>query len=402
MQAATLDRARLTGWALPMGLFALATCVESLAWNQLNAFTPLYLRELGVHPAAVPGWTAAMSSLGWVLALPLAPFWGVWADRYSRKAVIVRSAVVEGIIFGGSALAQDPVTALVLRCLSGFILGNTGVMLAMQASATPATRLGLAVGVVGAGAPLGRAVGPALGALLIHQGGVRGMLVVDAAASFLVAGVLVWALREPARERPRALSVLQQLREALGEITGHALVWRLFVAMTIASAALWVVYPFVPILIGRRYLAGFDAATAIGLVLSASAAASAIASPLWGRVIDRHGHVRVLTLTSVASAVALVAAGLAPGLAWFAGAFVLYGAASVAIQTSVMALLARVVSPERRGAVLGQVLFPFYVGGLVGPLVGSLLLPAGQVALFTAAGLLTLAPILLIARAPRR
>src|SRR6202165_668763 len=170
-----------TSWAVVAVLFAATTCVESMSWNQLSAYTPLYLRELHVPAAQVPGWIAAMSSLGWILALPLAPFWGVFADRYSRKLIIVRSAAIEAIVFGGWALSTSPWMALFFRCLSGFILGNTGVMLAVQASTTPKQRLALAVGIVGAGSPAGRAVGPILGGLLVHLVDVRGVVVVDSA-----------------------------------------------------------------------------------------------------------------------------------------------------------------------------------------------------------------------------
>ncbi len=176
-----------SGWAVVAVLFAATTCVESMSWNQLSAYTPLYLRELHVPAAQVPAWIAAISSLGWIVALPLAPLWGVLADRYSRKAVIVRSAVIEAVIFAGWALSTDPLTALAFRSLNGFVLGNTGVMLAVQASTTPKQRLGLAIGIVAAGSPAGRAVGPILGALLVHLVDVRGMLLFDAGLSLVMA-----------------------------------------------------------------------------------------------------------------------------------------------------------------------------------------------------------------------
>ncbi len=131
-----------SGWAVVAVLFAATTCVESMSWTQLTAYTPLYLRELHVPASQIPSWIAAISSLGWIIALPLAPFWGVLADRYSRKAVIVRSAVLEAVIFAGWALSTGPLMALVFRSLNGLVLGNTGVMLAVQASTTTAfTRL---------------------------------------------------------------------------------------------------------------------------------------------------------------------------------------------------------------------------------------------------------------------
>src|SRR5260370_7366951 len=143
-----------------------------------------------------------MSSLGWILALPLAPFWGVLADRYRRKLVMVGSAAVEALVVGGWAVATSPVVALVFRSLNGFILGNTGVMLAVQASTTPKQRLALAIGIVGAGSPAGRALGPILGARLVHVIDLRGMLLVDSARSVRTPILLSLAFPHPAHQPP--------------------------------------------------------------------------------------------------------------------------------------------------------------------------------------------------------
>src|SRR5216684_4907564 len=210
----TSTRGTAAGWVAIAVLFAATTCVESMSWTQLTAYTPLYLRELHVPAAQVPSWIAAMSSLGWILALPLAPFWGVLADRYSRKLVIVRSAAIEALVFAGWALATSPVVALVFRSLNGFILGNTGVMLAVQASTTPKQRLALAIGIVGAGSPAGRALGPILGAALAHVIDVRGLLLFDAALSALMAVLLTVVMREGDHARPADLRVFSLLRGA--------------------------------------------------------------------------------------------------------------------------------------------------------------------------------------------
>jgi MFS transporter, DHA1 family, multidrug resistance protein len=382
------------GWAVIAVLFAATTCVESMSWTQLTAFTPLYLRELHVPAGQVPGWIAAMSSLGWILALPLAPFWGVLADRYSRKLVIVRSAVIEALVFGGWALSTSPWMALIFRSLNGFILGNTGVMLAVQASTTPKQRLALAVGIVGAGSPAGRALGPILGALLVHFVDVRGMLLFDAALSLVMAGLLMIVMRDTEHARPDDLRVFSLLRGAFAEIAGKPLVWRLFLATTITQVGLWTILPYVPIYISR--LAPTDAVTAVGVVLSAVGLGQAIASPLWGLAIQRLGHVWVLNLTSIGAAAALTAVGLSHTLVMFAIALFVNGVCAAAILTASMAVMAATVSPERRGAVLGQILFPFYIGGVIGPLIGAFAFGGGQLLIFGIAAVLSLAPLVVM------
>src|SRR5260370_13420044 len=215
-----------TGWGVSVVVVGGRGWVEGRSGNKVGAYTPLYLRELHVPAAQVPAWIAAISSLGWIVALPLAPLWGVLADRYSRKAVIVRSAVIEAVIFAGWALSTDPLTALAFRSLNGFVLGNTGVMLAVQASTTPKQRLGLAIGIVAAGSPAGRAVGPILGALLVHLVDVRGMLLFDAGLSLVMAVLLTTLVRESERVKPADLRVLSLLRGPVGEISSQPLLWR--------------------------------------------------------------------------------------------------------------------------------------------------------------------------------
>ena len=400
----TTNRARSTfvGWAAVAVLFAATTCVESMSWNQLTAYTPFYLRELHVAPGDVPRWIAAMSSLGWIVALPLAPFWGVLADRYSRKVVIVRSAAIEAVIFAGWALSTTPLEALIFRCLNGFILGNTGVMLAVQASTTPKQRLALAVGIVGAGSPIGRTIGPILGSLLVHTVDVKGMLLFDAALSAVMAVLLTVVMREGAHERPADVRVLSLLRGAVEEIASRPIVWRLFVATAVTQVGLWAYLPYTPVYIGR--LAPADTVTAVGVVLSAVGLGQAVASPLWGVVMQRFGHAPVLSLTSIGSAVALVSVGFSHSLPLFAAGLVAAGVFAAAILTASMAVMAATVSPERRGAVLGQILFPFYFGGVLGPVIGAAAFGSGRIVVFSIAGVLSLAPLvamLTLARPPR-
>jgi MFS transporter, DHA1 family, multidrug resistance protein len=389
----------LAGWAVIAALFAATTCVESMSWNQLTAYTPIYLRELHVSAAQVPGWIAAISSLGWILALPMAPFWGVLADRYSRKLVIVRSAAIEAVIFGGWALSTSPWMALLFRSLNGFILGNTGVMLAVQASTTPKQRLALGVGIVAAGSPAGRAIGPILGALLVHLVDVRGMLLFDAALSAVMAVLLTVFMSEADHARPADLRVVSLLRGALAEIASKPLVWRLFLATAVSQIGLWTILPYAPIYIAR--LAPGDTVTAVGVVLSVVGFGQALASPLWGMVMQRFGHVPVLSLTSVGSALALAIVGFSHNIALFAAGLFANGVFAAAILTASMAVMAATVSPERRGAVLGQILFPFYFGGVIGPLIGAAAFGAGQPVVFGIAAVLSLAPLVVLLTMPR-
>src|SRR5947199_9310032 len=98
--AAPAPKPRHSGndWRVLLALFTLAGVVESQAFGHFTAFTPLFLPQLNVAPQDVTKWTGILSSLTFIIGLPLLPFWGIWADRYGRKIIIVRSAYVEGVL----------------------------------------------------------------------------------------------------------------------------------------------------------------------------------------------------------------------------------------------------------------------------------------------------------------
>jgi hypothetical protein len=64
-------------WRVLLVFFVLAGIVESQAFGHLGAFTPLFLQQLNVAPADIPTSTGVLSGLGFVIGLPLLPFWGV-------------------------------------------------------------------------------------------------------------------------------------------------------------------------------------------------------------------------------------------------------------------------------------------------------------------------------------
>src|SRR6266545_730103 len=124
-----------------MLLFAAALFLDLLAWGHLAAFTPLYLRqELGVPAEQVPVWAGVLAAAPLAVAVPFSPFWGVLAERYNRKAVIIRAEYASALGYALAALATGPWQLLLARIAFGFSFGNVAVMLATQSLITPGRR----------------------------------------------------------------------------------------------------------------------------------------------------------------------------------------------------------------------------------------------------------------------
>lgn len=364
-------------WRVLLAAFTVAGVVESQAFGHFNAFTPLFLQELHVSSTQVATWTGILSALGFVIGIPLLPFWGIWADRYGRKLIIVRSAYVEGIIFTLAAFSPNVWVLAAARFLSGFVFGNTGVMLALLADRTPRKRLGLAVGIASAGFPLGASIGPYIGGLIAQGPGIRTLLFLDGCLSAAVGIMLTLVIREKRRLHAGGPSSRALLRAAVHDITASPTVTRLFLLYFIAMYGISQVSPFIPILLQRLYHGPVThLPTVIGTTLTASGIAMAVTTPLWGRLGDLIGRWRVLPICLGAVGLGLAVGGLVTALLPLQIGIVWVGLFQGGIGTTVIALLALLAPEERRASILNFSLLPSQLSWFVGPITGAALAAA--------------------------
>jgi MFS family permease len=381
-------------WRRLVAVFAVTQLVETLGVSQVYALLPAYLRELGVPEAERLPFIGLYSSLVFVLGLPLVPLWGVWADKISRKAVIVRSALVETAVLGVAALAREPWQMAVAVMLIGLQLGNTGVMLAGIRDVTPRARIGVTIALFGAAGPIGFAVGPVMAGVLIDGLGwsISGVYASSAVLTLGTALLVGLGTREV---RPEVIPEGSVLRLAFGAVRGVLAdpdVRRLFLVYGVVFLANQVSRPYTPVLVEGITGTGPGLATGIGLVMGFGSLVGALMAPAAGALGDRVGFRPVLLSALVTGGVASLLMPAAPELWLLAGASVLLGAAVATTGAMVFSLLATEVPPERRSATLNLVYLPLYVAGIVGPAVGSAVAAAtGPGGPFIAGGIVFLA-----------
>ena len=392
-------------WRILVAVFWVTQMVETLGVSQVYALLPAYLRQLGVPDSERIAFVGLYGSLVFVLGLPLVPLWGVWADRISRKVVIVRSSLVMAGVLLIAALAREPWQMAVAVMLIGFQLGNTGVMLAAIRDVTPLARVGTTIALFGAAGPVGFAVGPALAGLLIDGAGwsISNVYALAALFSLGTAALVTFGTREV---RPAVVPTGSVLRLAFGAVRGVLAdpdVRRLFMVYGVVFLANQVSRPYTPLLVEDITGTGAGLATGIGLVMGAASLVGALVSPAAGWMGDRVGFRPVLVVALLAGAVASVLMPAAPGLALLAAASVLLGAAVATTGAMVFSLLATEVPPARRSATLNLVYLPLYVAGIIGPALGSgLATVAGPTGPFLAgAAVFTLGAIVVARRGGR-
>jgi DHA1 family multidrug resistance protein-like MFS transporter len=380
-------------WHSLLLVYGIVSTIEALGVAQVFAFLPMRLREVGLPEDLIPTFTGLFTSLIFVFGIVLVPFWGVWADKYSRRAVILRSALVEAVVFAGVALAQEPWQLAVSLLLVGFQLGNTGVMLAALRDVTPRRRVGTVTALFGVSSPLGFAIGPVLAAFMIDG---LGLPLTDvfwlAAALSLAAAVLL--LVGSQEVRPSVIpvgSALSLARRAIAGVFSDPAVRRIFAIFGVSILANQMSRPYLPLLVEDVNRNPANLASAIGLVTGTAALVGALISPLAGPLGDRVGFRRVLAGSLLGAGTMLLLMPLAPGVAVLAGVAMVYAALQASTQAMVFGLVAVEVSPERRSATLNLVLLPLYLAGIIGPTMGAVAEGVGGIAApFVAAGIVFL------------
>jgi MFS family permease len=392
-------------WRILVAVFWITSMVEGLGVSQIFALLPTYLRQMGVAESDRLLFVGIFSALIFVVGMPLVPVWGAWADKYSRKVVIIRSALVEAVVFAAVALSREPWQLALAMLLIGFQLGNTGIMLAGIRDVTPRHRLGTTIAIFGASGAVGFAVGPALAGILIDGlgWGLPGVFALSALFSIGTALLIALGSKEVRPEVvPTGRIVDLAFANLRGVLTDPA-TRRIFGIFGISFVAVQMSRPYIPVLVEQIAGRGPGLASAIGLVAGTAALVGALASPVGGLIGDKIGFRPVLVAALAGSGVVLFLMSLAGSIPTLALLAVALGAGTAMVSSMIFGLLATELPADRRSAALNLVYLPLYAAGTIGPAAGAVVASlSGVQALFVVGGGVFLfgAATILLSRGP--
>ena len=368
-------------WRQNATALAAAGFLLSAGFSASGPFLPLVAREMGVA-GHVETWVGFVLGGYFGLSFFLTPVWGVVADHYGRKAMVLRTSFGMGVLTLLMPVAPNLASFTVLYLLMGTTNGFIPSCQALVATTTPARRLGSSLALVHAGALLGGTIGPALGA---YAAGLlpryRDLFYLNAGL-VLVAGLLALLF---ARERygrpgtPFRLHLLRDLRIIVR--IPNAVV--LFLVMFATSVTFFGSGPIVTVYVLELLNPAGSPGAAdvnfwVGAVSVAFTAASALCVPAWGKLADRLGPPRVLTLSLLLGGLATLPVVFVESVSQLAAARFLAGAFAVGMGPAALAILkarsprgmeGRVLSYSAAFSALGMGLGPF-VAGQIGPWLG--------------------------------
>ena len=344
--------------------------------------------------------TGSASAVGGALLARLlptfaSPLFGVLADRFDRRVVLVASDLVRATLVLGLVFVRDLVLIYGLIFLMGFArtLFNPTIRAAFP-SVVGEGDLARANSLIGGTFSVSVTIGPALGGLLVAAVGVSGAFLLDAATYLISAGLLSRIpLPRPQREEEE-VGVFRELRSGFSYLAGARVPLAVMIGAFLTVLATDLAIPAEVFLAKSTFGAGDFG---YGLLVSVWGGGMVLGSALIAVLGDRLRLLPAYFLGIFVWALALAGTGLSPTFVLALGMLAVAGAANGLDNVVTDTILQRRV-PD---IFLGRVFSVKYLGygageALAYPAGGVLVDQLGPRATFLLAGTMTAAAALVV------
>ncbi|MDE2951866.1 MAG: MFS transporter [Chloroflexota bacterium] len=363
-----------TGWKFTLGIVFAAQFFSAIGFSMVFPFLPLYIESLGSRLAlsteALAGLVIAVQSVTMMIA---APIWGVVADRFGRKKMILRAMVGGGIFMILMGFVQSAEQLILLRALQGMVTGTVSANNALVAASAPRERVGFAMGALQLGLWSGVAVGPLLGGVLADLFGYNIPFVVTAVLLLIGALVISVGVHEDFSP-PKEKTAIHPTAFLLGwkMILGTSGVRMVLLMRFLVGLARSIIIPIAPLFVVSLIISETETNnTYAGLMLAGSSATSTFGAVYLGSLGDRVSHKKVLFWCALV-AMALYIPQVFVANVW--QLLILQGMVGIAaggLVAAPSALLSRYTDKGSAGAVYGLDNSVWSASKAVAPLLGA-------------------------------
>ena len=365
----------LEPWQRDQYVVVLTVALAQVAFDLTQPFIPLYIRELGVtdiSEAAV--WAGIVAGVGPLCAAIMGPFWGSLADRYGRKAMVLRAMLLIAVMQIVSAFVPNVQWLLGARVIMGLFAGFTSMAMALAIAVSPRERMAQAIGLVQAAQLAPTAVGPTIGGIVSDTFGLRANFVMTGVILLIPACLLFFLVKEGGyggSEKSSASSDTKQgsLWDLLTMPSFMAALFILFVARFTDRA----LPPILPLYLVELDTPEAQLATITGIVVASGAVAAAASSMVYGRRARADNTRRLLVIALGGGGIISLLLALAHGWPEVVVLRIILGLLAGGSMSLAYTMGARLAPPERSGLTLAVLASCAMMGGAVSPMLAGVI-----------------------------
>lgn len=357
-------------------------------------FLPMYIRDLGItEQSQVERWSGFAFAGPFILSFFLTPVWGMLGDKYGKKSMVVRAIIGLSISQFLIGMSQDVYQLVMFRMFQGAASGFIPASLALVSSNSPKEKSGYNIGVLQMAISSGTIIGPLIGGIVADFTSHR--LVFHITGSLcLISGILVILMVKDTKViTVKKLSVFDNFKysfnsKALSTVLVSIALTQMAVAITQPGFAL-----FIESLIDNQDFLS----TISGVLFGVTGIATAVSSPLWGKMNDKKGVNRNLFFAMSIGVVALTLHSFVFSYILLIPLRIILGFCIGGMIPVFYSVISNITPDERKGGIMGVASSFTILGNMLGPLMYSLITPIiGLRNIFMFAGILLFANIIYI------
>jgi DHA1 family multidrug resistance protein-like MFS transporter len=333
-------------------------------------FMPYFIQELGVtDPSQIKFYTGLLTAAPALTMAVMSPIWGMVADRFGRKLMILRAMFAAVFVIGGMGLAQNVWHILFLRIMQGVFTGTITASSAFVASNTPDEKMSFSLGLMASSTFIGQSIGPLVGGHFAELFGYRISFYVGALL-MLAGGLLVkFLVQEDPETYGMALFEGKAKRSVKDIFTPLIIV--MLITMFLQRIVRSIFSPFMPLYIQESIASVKGAAALTGQISGFTGFMTALAGITISQIGDKKDKFKLVVGLTVIGLVLSIAVQYASGLFWFG---LIYGIMFFflgGVDPIMTSLTAQNTPPERRGVLFGFQGFVSSMGFMVSPMLGT-------------------------------
>ena len=349
-----------------------AEFIVIMGFSFVNPFMPLFIQELGAFTNQQAAfWAGIATSASGIAMFFSAPIWGIVADRWGRKPMVLRAMFGAGTVLALMGLASNIYLVIALRFVQGLFSGTVAAASALVAASTPRNKMPFAMGLLMVAVFTGQSFGPLAGGFIADSLGYKAAFFITGGLLFSGGFIVLLFVKEkferPAKGQSASLSSLLRLAKSREMLP-------LLLALCALHAGPNMITPIISLFIRELNPSGM-AATASGLAFCFMGVVAAISAVIAGRL---GGHItlkKILVISCLGTGLLYLPPMLAQTVTQLVIFIALTGLFKGGLMTSSNALIGLSVPRSQQGIAYGVAQSANALGNGLGPLIGGSLAP---------------------------
>jgi len=371
-----------TTWQRNLAVGFVSELLAMTAFTFVDPLIPLYIQKVGDLSIQQAAFWAGIAASGLGIAMFfISPVWGILADRYGRKPMVLRAMFGGAVVLTLMAFAPNVWVIVILRWFQGLLTGSVAAITALASSIAPRDRVSFAMGITMLAVFSGGSLGPIIGGFVADHYGYQTTFYLSG-GFLLVGGMIVLFMLKEDFQRP-IQSKINPFR-GMVNLSMSKQMLPLLAIMCLVSVGQSMVNPIISLRVKEINALG-KAATTSGLIFSLTGVMAAISSLIGGRLGQRISLPKIMAFCIFVIGLLYLPMMWAGTIGLFAVFIILTGLLRGGQATSTNSLVGQSVTKEEQGIAYGLGQSASSLGGGMGPLIGGAL-----------AGALGLSPIFAI------